>query len=145
MRFNLLLALLGFAGTPATPRPIPAQEFAVVVNASNPVTALSKEEVAKMFLKKTVTWQSGEAVAPVELPPSTKAREAFARAVLGKSLAQVRSYWQQQIFSGRDVPPPEKQSDSDVLAFVRANANAIGYVAKGKDVGRGVKVVEVTP
>jgi ABC-type phosphate transport system substrate-binding protein len=145
MRLNPLLALLAFAGSPVAPVAIPAQEFTVIVNAANPVTTLPKDEVARMFLKKTVTWESGEPIAAVELPSSTKAREAFARTVLNKSLAQVKSYWQQQIFSGRDVPPPEKQSDGDVLAFVRANANAIGYVAKGKDVGRGVKVLEIGP
>lgn len=145
MRLHALLACLALAGSPAAPLAAPAQEFAVIVNAANPVTSLSKAEVARMFLKKTVTWESGESVAPVELPQATKAREAFAREILGKSLSQVKSYWQQQIFSGRDVPPPEKRNDGDVLAFVRANANAIGYVAKAKDMGRGVKVVEVRP
>ena len=145
MRLNSLLVLFLVAGNPATPVAAPAQEFTVIVNSANPVTTMSKEEVAKIFLKKTVTWESGESVAPVELPASTKTREAFARAILGKSLGQVKTYWQQQIFSGRDVPPPEKQTEADIVAFVRANANAIGYIAKGKDLGRGVKVLEVTP
>ena len=145
MRLNSLLVLLAFVGTPAAPVAAPAQEFTIIVNSANPVTTMSQEDLAKIFLKKTATWQSGEPVAPVELPVSTKTREAFARAILGKSLPQVKSYWQQQIFSGRDVPPPEKQTDADVVAFVRANANAIGYVAKGKELGKGVKTLEVRP
>ena len=145
MRLNSLLILFAFAGTPAAPVPAPAQEFTIIVNSANPVTTMSKEEVAKIFLKKTGTWESGESVAPVELPATTRTREPFARVILGKSLPQVKSYWQQQIFSGRAVPPPEKQTESDVVAFVRANANAIGYIAKGKELGRGVKVLEVTP
>jgi ABC-type phosphate transport system substrate-binding protein len=36
-------------------------------------------------------------------------------------------YWQQMIVSGRGVPPA-KTSDQDVLAYVKANPGAIGYV-----------------
>jgi len=140
-----LLSLIVTIGVLSSPLAARAQEFTVIVNASNPVSTMPKDEVAKLFLKKTVAWQSGRAVAPVELPTSAKAREAFARDVLNKSIAQVKSYWQQQIFSGRDVPPPEKQSENDVVAFVRSNPGAIGYVSKGVDIGRGVKALSIAP
>ena len=138
----LLAGLLALTADPASS---PAQDFAVIVNASNPVSTLSKDEVAKLFLKKTLAWQSGQSASPVELPATAKVREAFAREVLNKSVAQVRSYWQQQIFSGRDVPPPEKPNEDEVLAFVRANPNAIGYVSRTANMGRGVKVVPLAP
>ena len=138
----LLAGLLAFTADPASS---PAQDFAVIVNVSNPISTLSKEEVAKLFLKKTVSWSSGQSASPVELPVTDKVRESFAREVLNKSVAQVRSYWQQQIFSGRDVPPPEKSTEDEVLAFVRANPNAIGYVSRTANMGRGVKVVSLAP
>lgn len=140
--FVLLAGLLALTADPA---PSPAQDFAIIVNVANPISTLSKEEVAKLFLKKTVSWSSGQSASPVELPVTAKVRESFARDVLNKSVAQVRSYWQQQIFSGRDVPPPEKPTEDDVLAFVRANANAIGYVSRTANIGRGVKVVSLAP
>jgi ABC-type phosphate transport system substrate-binding protein len=139
---TLLVGLLSLSTASA---PSPAQDFAVVVNVSNPVSTLSKDEVAKLFLKKTVSWKSGQSAAPVELPASAKVREAFAREVLNKSVAQVRSYWQQQIFSGRDVPPPEKPTEDEVIAYVRANPNAIGYVSRSANIGRGVKIVSLAP
>ena len=138
----LLILTIGMLSSPLAGG---AQEFTVIVNAANPVASLPRNDVAKLFLKKTVAWQSGQAAAPVELPAAAKAREAFARAVLNKSIAQVKSYWQQQIFSGRDVPPPEKQTENDVVAFVRSNPGAIGYVSKGVDIGRGVKALAVAP
>jgi ABC-type phosphate transport system substrate-binding protein len=141
-RLLSLIATIGVLSSPAAAR---AQEFTVIVNASNPVVSMPRDDVAKLFLKKTIAWQSGRAVSPVELPPAAKAREAFAHAVLNKSIAQVKSYWQQQIFSGRDVPPPEKQSENDVVAYVRSNPGAIGYVSKGVDIGRGVKPLSVSP
>ena len=139
--FSLILTI----GVLSSPLALGAQEFTVIVNAANPLASMPREDVAKLFLKKTVSWQSGQTVSPVELPPAAKAREAFARSVLNKSMAQVKSYWQQQIFSGRDVPPPEKQSENDVVAFVRSNPGAIGYVSKGVDIGRGVKAISVAP
>ena len=140
--FALLAGLLALTADPA---PSPAQDFAVIVNVSNPISTLSKDEVAKLFLKKTISWSSGQSASPVELPVTAKVREEFAREVLNKSVAQVRSYWQQQIFSGRDVPPPEKPTEEEVLAFVRANPNAIGYVSRTANMGRGVKVVVLAP
>jgi ABC-type phosphate transport system substrate-binding protein len=138
-----LLSLIATIGALSSPLAAHAQEFTVIVNASNPVSSLPRDDVAKLFLKKTIAWQSGKIVSPVELPPAAKAREAFARTVLNKSITQVKSYWQQQIFSGRDVPPPEKQTENDVVAFVRSNPGAIGYVSKGADIGRGVKALAV--
>jgi ABC-type phosphate transport system substrate-binding protein len=140
-----LALLAGLLALTADPAPTPAQDFAVIVNVANPVSTLSKDEVAKLFLKKTIAWKSGASASPVELPATAKVRESFAREVLNKSVAQVRSYWQQQIFSGRDVPPPEKPTEDDVLAFVRANPNAIGYVSRTANMGRGVKVVSLAP
>ena len=140
-----LLSLIATIGVLSSPLAAQAQDFTVIVNASNPVSSLPMDDVAKLFLKKTVAWESGKPAAPVELPAAAKAREAFARTVLNKSIAQVKSYWQQQIFSGRDVPPPEKQTESDVVAFVRSNPGAIGYVSKGADIGRGVKALSVAP
>jgi ABC-type phosphate transport system substrate-binding protein len=100
-----------------------------VVNGANPVTALPRDLASKMFLKKVQTWESGLAVAPVDREQGSPVRAAFSKAVHGKPVSAVVSYWQQQIFSGREVPPPERTSDAAVIAFVRANPGAIGYVS----------------
>jgi len=47
------------------------------------------------------------------------------------------------IFSGREVPPVEKTSGEEALAFVRDNTGAIAYVAAGTPLGRGVKALTV--
>ena len=148
---NLLRALaasmLALAVAPATtPADAQAQApYAIVVSASNPITSLSREQASKLFLKKTPTWADGREVVPVDLPEGSAVREAFTKSVLHKSVSAVKSYWQQQIFSGRDIPPPEKQTENDVVAFVRSNPGAIGYVSKGVDIGRGVKALSVAP
>ena len=60
----------------------------------------------------------------------------------GRSAKQIESFWQQQIFSGKDVPPEQKASDAEVIAWVKANPGAIGYVSAGSAVS-GVTVVKV--
>ena len=82
---------------------------------------------------------------PVDLSESAPAREAFSTAVHHKPVKAVRAYWQQQIFSGRDVPPPEKTSDEQVIAFVRATPGAIGYVSAAAPLTGGVRRVQVGP
>jgi len=122
----------------------PDADFVVVVSASNPVTSVTRDQASKLFLKKVPSWDNGRGdVVPVDQPEGSPVREAFTKAVLHKSVAAVKSYWQQQIFSGRGVPPTEKPSDGDVLSFVRSNPNAIGYVSASASVGGGVKVVNV--
>ena len=65
-------------------------------------------------------------------------------AFIGKEIASVNSYWQQQVFSGRASPPVVKPSDAEVVAYVAATPGAIGYVAADATVA-GVKVLTVTP
>ena len=62
--------------------------------------------------------------------------------MLRKTPAQLKSYWNQQIFSGKGVPPPEADSTADVIAYVLANPGAVGYLPVDVDPGRA-KVVEV--
>jgi ABC-type phosphate transport system substrate-binding protein len=42
------------------------------------------------------------------------------------------------------VPPPEKASPTEVLAYVRANPGGIGYVPAGTALPDGVKALKVT-
>jgi hypothetical protein len=117
--------------------------FMIVANASNPAVNLSRDQASKLFLKKTARWANGQAVMPVDLVPNAPARAAFSRFVLGRGISAIESYWQQQIFSGRDVPPPAMASEQDVLRFVQSNPGAVGYVSAGLDLVPGVKVVRV--
>jgi ABC-type phosphate transport system substrate-binding protein len=124
-------------------RALQAQAFTVVVNAANPATSLTKSQASELFLKKSSKWSHGATVAPVDQRKASPVRETFSKAVHGRAASAIGSFWQQQIFAGKDVPPPEKGSDADVLAFVRTHPGAIGYVATGTELGAGVKAVAV--
>jgi ABC-type phosphate transport system substrate-binding protein len=136
----LVFALLG--ALPVSAAPVAEPSFRVVVNAANPIALLTKEQVSKIFLKKIPKWDTGQPILPVDQDPGSSVRALFSKEVHGKATSAVASYWQQQIFAGRDVPPAERPSDSAVLAFVKANPNAIGYVSEAASVS-DVKVVAV--
>ena len=135
----VLAAALVLAGS----RTAQAQDYVVVVNAANPAASVSKAEASNIFLKKAAKWSHGAAAQPVDQQKSSAVRDAFSKGVHGKPASAIASYWQQQIFSGKDVPPAEKGSDAEVLAFVRANPGAVGYVSAGADLGAGVKSIPV--
>ena len=119
-----------------------AQEYKVVVNSANPAGEFTADAVSKIFLKAVSKFPEGGAAIPVEPAKTSPARAAFAKTVLGRTVQNLDTYWQQQIFSGKDVPPANKASDDDVIAFVKGNPGAIGYVS-GTAAVVGVKVVAV--
>jgi TonB family protein len=117
-----------------------AQEaYRIIVNPSNPTTALTKAQVSNLFLRKTVSWEDGRPAAPVDQTDAA-VREAFARDVLGMAATTAFSQAQQAAAAGRGEAPVSVASDREVLAFVRLKPGAIGYVSATAPV-QGVKVV----
>jgi hypothetical protein len=119
-----------------------APAFRVIVHDGNPRARLDRDFVSNAFLRKASRWPHGEAIRPVDLHGQSAARQKFSTQVLRRSVAAVRIYWQQLIFSGRGLPPPELASDLEVVRYVARNVGAIGYVSGTADVG-GVKVVSL--
>lgn len=138
MKRILAMALLAVLGATS----VQAAGYKVIVHPSNPTTSLAKKDVSALFLKKKTKWDDGMPVVAVDQTDKAAVRESFTTSVHGKPVAAVKSYWQQQIFSGRDVPPVEKASDAEVIAFVHNNRDAVGYVADDAQIA-GVKVVNV--
>jgi ABC-type phosphate transport system substrate-binding protein len=126
--------------------PSPAEEpagFKIVVNASNPAGALSREEVADLFLKKSTAWPDGRHALPVDQPTSADPRRAFSTEILRQNTNDVAAYWNRAIFSGRGTPPITKPTDAEVMAYLRANPNAVGYVAADAPLVEGVKPLTI--
>lgn len=114
--------------------------FKVVVNPQTAASSLRRADLSAMLLKKTARWSDGTAVVPVDQAATSSVRAKISVQIHGKSAAAVKSYWDQQVFSGRLIPPIEKASDEEVLRFVRTTPGAIGYVSDAAQVA-GVKVV----
>jgi ABC-type phosphate transport system substrate-binding protein len=140
MKTLSLLALLIALAAPA--QSLAAQDFKVIANNDVAGSSISADVLAKVFYKQAAKLPDGTVAAPVYQSKSSATRIAFDKAILGKSVAGVETFWQQQIFSGKDVPPPSKGSDEDVINFVKSTPGGIGYVSAGA-VAAGVKVIAV--
>jgi ABC-type phosphate transport system substrate-binding protein len=117
-------------------------KFKVIVNAKNPVTRVSGDLLRNAFLKKATRWRGGETLRPIDLTSKFPARSTFTRVILKKTPAQLKTYWNQQVFSGKGVPPPESDSIAEIIAYVRTTPGAVAYVPLDAE-PRGVKVIEI--
>ena len=104
-------------------------DFRVIVHPDNPSTSLSRDALTDLFLKRTTRWGDGETIRPVDQRSDSAVRRRFSDSVLQRSVAAVKSYWQQRIFSGRELPPPELESDEAVVSYVMKHRGAVGYVS----------------
>jgi len=139
----LLLAPVGTGGV-AQAAGDPSQQFVIIVHPSNPANALTRQQVSEIFRKLATKWGGDVPVHPVDQASTSTTRRAFSRAVFGKDVSAVMSYWYHEIYSGRAVPPPQFADDNAVAAFVRDDPGAIGYVADGP-LPDGVKGVRLLP
>ena len=116
--------------------------FRVVVNPANPTASVERRFLVDAFLKKTTRWPHDEQIRPCDLDPESATRRRFSDDVLKRSVAAVKSYWQQMVFSGQNVPPPEFDSDEQVIQFVLRNPGAVGYVSASANI-EGAKVLSL--
>jgi len=122
---------------------VEAAGFKVVVKASNPINSVTAKELSGYFLKKDLTWPNGQTVAAVDLKPDSPIRVEFTKAIHGKKVSAIKSYWQRQIFQGKAVPFMERSTEAEVLAYVAANPGAIGYVSSAATLNADVKELAV--
>src|SRR4051794_29454819 len=87
--------------------------FKVIVNPKNSMTSVDRDFLRNAWLKKEAAWSDGETIRPLDLSARFTVRDQFTREVIKKTPSQLKSYWNQQIFSGKGVPPPETDSTGD--------------------------------
>jgi ABC-type phosphate transport system substrate-binding protein len=114
--------------------------YKIIVNAANPIKEATRKLVADLFLRKVTRWPGGLEAVPVDQSSTSPVREGFSREVLGDSVAGVLNYWQQQIFSGRGLPPLVK-AEKDAIALVQANPGAITYIGGETPLPEGTKLL----
>jgi ABC-type phosphate transport system substrate-binding protein len=123
--------------------PLPAEaRFVVIVNAEIQADTLDRRFIADAFLRRATRWPDDTPILPVDSSPEATSRARFSQDILARSVSSVRSYWQQRIFSGEGLPPPELATDDAVIAYVAGHRGAIGYVSATTRLN-GVKTVQV--
>lgn len=99
----------------------------VIVHRDNPFD-VDREFVRRVYLGTERGWPDGSPVFALDQPEDSDVRRTFCTAVLGRSVANVRAIWSQNIFTGRGMPPKLAPADAEMKRIVSLNRNAIGYV-----------------
>ena len=106
-----------------------AQEpLAVVVNKATPVSKLSRSELIDLFMGKYVAFPDDSKAIPVELKGEHKIKVDFYQNLVGMPLSRVNAYWSRLRFTGRKRAAVFQPNENDLIAFIIANKQAIGYV-----------------
>ena len=121
-------------------RPATAAVVAVV-SARSPITALTRSQVADIFLGRSTRYPNGDPAVPIDQLESSVARDEFYARFTGKPPAQVKAYWSKVIFTGRGQPPPEAPSETELKKRLAGDPLAIGYVDQAA-VDASLRVVE---
>jgi hypothetical protein len=114
----------------------------VIVNAANPVQALRRRDVDDLFMGRQRAFPDGEFALLFDLPRDSAQRTTFYRLLTGMPMAQVNSYWARLMFAGYSVPPSPLPDEAAMLAMVKRNPSAIGYLLR-EPADKGVRVVLV--
>jgi ABC-type phosphate transport system substrate-binding protein len=126
--------------------PLPAGAgagYVVVVNEANPLAHLSRAELSKLFLRRATAWPGGTSARPCDLSGTSATRKTFSQDVHGKPVWVITAFWQQEIASGRGVPPAVCASEQAALEAVRDDPGGVAYVGEGVPLGEGVKPLVV--
>lgn len=113
-------------------------DVVVVVSAKSSVAALSKDQVADLYLGKSQELGGGSA-ALFDLPDGAT-KDAFYDKATGRSLSQIKATWSKLLFNGKGLPPKEAASPAELKKAIAGNPNAVGYLDSGA-VDGSVKVV----
>ena len=127
MKRRLLLHAL--AALPlAAALPALADDVVAVVSARSPVTSLSANQVADIFLGKSSRFPDGTPAVPIDLVEDSPMRDRFYAQYTGKSPAQVKAHWSKIIFTGRGQPPRTVSSANEAKRLVAENPSRFARV-----------------
>lgn len=99
-------------------------EVVVIVNPKAGESALSKDQVAQVFLGKS------SALTPVDQAENSAVRSEFYKKVTDREPSQVKSLWSKLVFTGKATMPKEFGDSAAVKKAVAADPKLVGYIEK---------------
>lgn len=104
-----------------------AENVLVIVNKDNPNT-VDRTYIRQIYMATAKVWPDGAPVVVFDQGEESEARDLFYTTIVGKSAANMRALWSQNIFTGKGLPPRIATPDEQMKRTVAGNRNAIGYI-----------------
>src|ERR1700674_5763100 len=121
------------------------EEVDVVVNKSNNIAPLSREEARRIFMGEKSSWPGGKRITVLMLAPDQPERGMILRELFKMNDSDYTKYFLQAAFTGRvQSAPKELATAAQMKARLMTNQNAIGYL-NAKDVDDNIRVVLKLP
>jgi ABC-type phosphate transport system substrate-binding protein len=136
----LVASVLAFTSVAA--KATAGDAIVVIVNAQNAGAQIKRETVAAIFLRQGGRWGDGKPILAVDQSTRSAVRVAFSEQILGTTLPAVQAHWMSALAKGL-TPPLVRDGNDEVIAFVRSNSAAIGYVSASTTLDATVKVLKV--
>jgi ABC-type phosphate transport system substrate-binding protein len=105
-------------------------DVVVVVSRESSVTALTRDQIADLFLGRLSRFPGGVKAAPIDQPEGSPVRNSFYADFAAKSPAQVKAHWSKIIFTGRGQPPEQVPDSKAALERVAEVPGAIAYIER---------------
>jgi ABC-type phosphate transport system substrate-binding protein len=132
-------ALLAFG----VPSRAAADDIAVIVNPSNPVTALTMTQLRKMVLAQEGKWPGGGKIVLWMTAPGQPDRAIALKLVCGMTETDFTLHFMHASFNGDSGDPPKSAgSGAQVRQSVAGSANGLGLISAAQ-VDDSVKVVTI--
>jgi len=104
------------------------EPLAVVVNKANPIDKLTRSELIDLFMGKYVAFPDDSKAMPVELKGEHDIKVNFYQSLVGMPLSRVNAYWSRLRFTGRKRVAVFQSNEAELIDYIIANEQAIGYV-----------------
>jgi hypothetical protein len=117
-----------------------AADLVVIVNPASGVRQMTRAQVVSIYMAHEGQLPSGITALPLDIGTDGRERRDFYQRLLGRSTAEINSYWARLLFSGRASPPRRVDDSAAAVEVVAQNKGAIAYVDKSR-VDARVKVV----
>ena len=104
-----------------------AESIVVVGHPTVSIKEISSADLKRLFLAKSDEVQ-GVKLKPVVQSTLQPIRIVFDEDALGKDPSKSKAYWSRLIFSAAGIPPRTFESTLEVLQWISANPDAIGYI-----------------
>ncbi|MDX1692933.1 MAG: hypothetical protein R3208_04160 [Ketobacteraceae bacterium] len=118
-------------------------DMLVIVNADNPLEALTLKEVKQLFLGRMRRFPTLDTdVDVLDREETSQAHRSFYQYVIDMDTNRLKRYRARYLFSGQGRLPETVSGQAKIIEKVQSNISAVGYVElDGGDLPAGVKAV----
>ncbi|OUS25036.1 hypothetical protein A9Q99_22585 [Gammaproteobacteria bacterium 45_16_T64] len=104
-------------------------ETVVIVHVDNPIEALTKRQINKLYLGKLRVFpHSKDEVDTVDHPKTSKTYRHFYQSIVHMNLAKLQRYRATYLFSGKGRVPRTLENAEKIRKYVANHKTAIGYL-----------------